>query len=116
MLVLELHGRVGARAFIETRALVVVAMRHEQAGASPDLDRRRLDVKAFGDLVLLEETSCTQSSVSIAKIILIANPGDDMRMKRFAGSRGHAAVVEQLRDLRVGMFVEESIDGVDDFG
>src|SRR5262245_59702322 len=103
---LELHRHVGARSLVETRALVVVAMCDEQPSTSPDLNRTRLDVEAFGDLAFLQETAFAQARVSIGQLIFVANARDAIRMKRLASSRRHAAFVEQLRDLGIGVIVE----------
>jgi hypothetical protein len=105
-----LHRRIGAGWFEETLSFVVVAVGLQQAGSTPDLDRIRCDVEFSGDLTQVKQAASTEPSVSILEAVRVSNPGDDLPIERQACPRRHAALVEQRRDLAVGVILEEAID------
>jgi hypothetical protein len=51
LMTLVFDRRVGAGMFEEIASFVVVAMRGEQAGATPDFDGARLNIETFSDLL-----------------------------------------------------------------
>jgi hypothetical protein len=116
VLVLVLDWRVGTRLLVETFSSVIVAVGGEQAGVSPDFDRTPVDVKLLGNLVQLEKTSGTQTSISIRERVGAPNLRDDVTVKRLASAGRQTSVVEQLGDLAFGVLIEKMIDGRDDVG
>jgi hypothetical protein len=80
---------------------VIVAMRLEQPGTSPDLDRVRRDVKALCDLLQAQQTTRAQSGVSAFEMVARSNPGDTL-------------FIERCCDLCICMLVEKPIDLGDD--
>lgn len=73
-------------------------------------------MKLLGDLVRLEKTSGTQTSISIRERVGAPNLRDDVTVKRLTSAGRQAAIMEQLGDLAFGVLVEEMIDGRDRVG
>jgi len=93
---------------------VIVAMRLEQPGTSPDLDRVRRDVKALCDLLQAQQTTRAQSGVSAFEMIARSNPGDNQTIEVLSCARDHALFIERCYDLCICMLVEKPIDLGDD--
>ena len=76
ILMLVLHGGVGAGSLEETLALVVVGVSVQQASASPNLDRAGLHAEALGDLALVDVATSSQPRVAGLESVLASDSGD----------------------------------------
>jgi len=91
-------------------ALVIVAMRDQQAGATPVLDGGGGDGEALGNLGLGEQPAGPQPGVTCGQGIGRAQTGDRGRVKLPALASREALAIELLGRLGIGVVVQQDVD------
>ena len=106
--------RVGVERGIEIVGLVVVGRRPKPSLVAPIFDGGDSHTEFRGDLLAGQVAGLAQSLIATLQPIGEADPPHHQPMQSAALARAHAAFVEDLCDLLVGVMRDELVDGGND--